>query len=331
MAPPAADALAHLDQMIRFTPLAPRPGSSSVATLTLTPPGGFLRVHADHPMWFLEDMHAEQSHQWVSSYSTALVIVPYGFSYFDVENPRIAPPLAITDIRHPNQPPLTYLLYNLTPAARQALLRQSCISTAELTFFVYNLGWEIPRYLCTVSGFTSSDSDELRDIIIACLSEDTSIQVLIDIFSGDESAISRAFTVLNSLEVTVLDLRGPGGYPAPAANLYMDAPSPDFEQWQMWRNHVYCQLFPMNFIGYDQGHPGWRCSGCHASDHPRGLCPFPRLPGWRGPGLNNSGTPDENDESASDNNGAGPSSSHSNGPPSRGCPAGSRGRGRGRF
>ncbi|KAL6306806.1 hypothetical protein BKA93DRAFT_748181 [Sparassis latifolia] len=333
--PNAAEALACLDRMNHFTPLAPCPGSSSEAALTLTPPNGFPRIHADHPFWYLEDMQGEQSCQWCSLFGTALAVVPYSFSandlafraavlaivprvvtqHFNVQNPHLAPPLALTDTHRTNQLPFAYLLYNLTPAEYEALLCQYCISTADLTFFIYDLSGEIPHYIRTLSSFTSSDSTELRDVIIARLCENASIQILIDI-----------------LGVQVLDLRGPGGYPAPAANLYMVSPSKDLEQWLVWRNHIYRQLFPTNFIGCGQGHPGWRCSGCHVSDHPRGLCPFPRVPGWRGPNNTENGGNDEHDNNnPPDNSGAGPSGSRSNGPPSHDRPAGGRGRGHGRY
>ncbi|KAL6298149.1 hypothetical protein BKA93DRAFT_754384 [Sparassis latifolia] len=322
----AAEALAHLDQMACFTPLAPHPGSSSIAALTPTPPSGFPRVYADRPLWFLEDMRSEQSRQWMALLDTALAIIPYGFSasnlafrpvimaivprivsqHFEVENPHLVPPLAISNIHYPNQPPFAYLLYNLSLETRAVLLRQYCISSNELTFFVYDLTWQIP-------------------------SDNASVQVLIDIFGGATSAVADAFAVINSLEVVVLDLHGPGGYPAPAVNLYMDTPTDNLEHWVMWCNYVYRQLFPTNLIGCGQGHTGWHCSGCHASDHPRGLCPFPRLPGWHGPGINDPGMPDDNDNNTPDNGGASSSGPRSNGLPSRGRPAGGRGRGRGHF
>ncbi|GBE79119.1 hypothetical protein SCP_0203160 [Sparassis crispa] len=208
--PNAAEALACLDRMNHFTPLAPCPGSSSEAALTLTPPNGFPRIHADHPFWYLEDMQGEQSCQWCSLFGTALAVVPYSFSandlafraavlaivprvvtqHFNVQNPHLAPPLALTDIRRTNQLPFAYLLYNLTPAEYEALLCQYCISTADLTFFIYDLSGEIPHYIRTLSSFMSSDSTELRDIIIARLCENASIQILIDILGGDEHAVA---------------------------------------------------------------------------------------------------------------------------------------------
>ncbi|KAL6300734.1 hypothetical protein BKA93DRAFT_828898 [Sparassis latifolia] len=227
----------------------------------LTPPPlrGFPRVHADCPLWFLEDMRSEQSCQWLALIRSALAVVPYGFSasniafrpaimaivphvvnqYFDVENPHLAPPLATSDICRPNQLPLAYLLYNLSAPTHEALLRHYCIFTNELTFFIYDLAWEIPRYICTLNGFTSSDRDELHDVIVERLSSNASIQVLIDIFDGEEDAVAHAFAIINSLKVAVLDLHRPSRYPAPAVNLYMNAPTNNLEHWVTWRNRIY--------------------------------------------------------------------------------------------
>ncbi|GBE83990.1 hypothetical protein SCP_0510490 [Sparassis crispa] len=159
----------------------------------------------------------------------------------------------------------------------------------SLTIFVYDLAWELPRYICAFSGFMTMDESELLDIMDMHLREDESIEMLLDIISHDENGAARGEEILQSLEISILDLHSTGGFPAPAVNVYMTPPNNELSNWLKWRDFVFRKVYSTTFSGCSISHPGFKCTGCHDVDHPRGLCPFKHIPGWLGPVLANSG------------------------------------------
>jgi hypothetical protein len=90
---------------------------------------------------------------------------------------------------------------------------------------------------------------------------------------------------VDSMTVTRLDIKEKKNVLAPIFNVYANT--------QFLRNHlvwIQVRTFLANrtYATNMQGRATVRiapfnCSLCHSTDHPRGLCPFPEVPGWHGP------------------------------------------------
>ncbi|KAL6302649.1 hypothetical protein BKA93DRAFT_751008 [Sparassis latifolia] len=210
--------------------------------------------------------------------------------FYGSPNPRVGTPTPASPLTsNPNLASLGFLLYQISDEMKRRMLDQFCISMPSLTIFVYDLTWELPRYICAFSGFMTMDESELLDIMDMHLHEDESIEMLLDIIGHDENGAARGEEILQSLEISILDLHSTGSFPAPAVNVYMTPPNNELSDWLKWRDFIFRKVYSITFSGCSIGHPGFKCTGCHDADHPRGLCPFKHIPGWLGPVLVNSG------------------------------------------
>ena len=93
-------------------------------------------------------------------------------------------------------------------------------------------------------------------------------------------------TFLNTLSVSCLSIKERGGALTPIFNVYANgAAIPRHTTWLEIRrflaNHVYFTL--LTGKGNTISNP-YTCGICHGVDHPKGLCPFPDVTDWNGPG-----------------------------------------------
>ena len=91
--------------------------------------------------------------------------------------------------------------------------------------------------------------------------------------------------LMDSMWVEKLDTKRAGETMAPSFNIYTDSGGISIDEvWVRLRNHLTAQTYrsSMQGSGKTKAAP-FHCGICHGVDHPRGLCPFPDIPGWNGP------------------------------------------------
>jgi hypothetical protein len=88
-----------------------------------------------------------------------------------------------------------------------------------------------------------------------------------------------------SAYVTRLDVKIKGDQVKPRFNVYADSNYIKCPRmWAQIREFLAGRNYKSTRIGYGRTviAPN-NCGICHSADHPRGLCPFPDVPGWNGP------------------------------------------------
>ncbi|KAI0037868.1 hypothetical protein FA95DRAFT_1353972 [Auriscalpium vulgare] len=80
-----------------------------------------------------------------------------------------------------------------------------------------------------------------------------------------------------------IDMKGKGGLSTPYFGIYIDPNTlPDDDFWHVLRDHFGSLIYESTMYGTGMVQPPSYCPICHGCDHPRGLCPFPLLPAWKG-------------------------------------------------
>ena len=87
-----------------------------------------------------------------------------------------------------------------------------------------------------------------------------------------------------SVRAELVDFKEPEGVPSPQFNIFMTTPTTELKAWSKIKKLLFIITCPSLLIG--TGHPTctFYCHICHSlGTHPRGLCPFPLISGWKGP------------------------------------------------
>ncbi|KAF7790681.1 hypothetical protein EIP86_001637 [Pleurotus ostreatoroseus] len=89
---------------------------------------------------------------------------------------------------------------------------------------------------------------------------------------------------MTSLRVTTYTIpSGPQRTPVLIVNVFLEAPTTHAGAWRDFQ--VYCDRYAFTSLFYGTGRPNSQDKVCAAycgADHPIELCPFPKIPGWRG-------------------------------------------------
>ncbi|GBE83699.1 hypothetical protein SCP_0507550 [Sparassis crispa] len=86
--------------------------------------------------------------------------------------------------------------------------------------------------------------------------------------------------ILNSLEVTIINMHDEGAIPAPRANIFINCPADTLTEWNIWRTHIWGLSFTNPYTRHSELATISRCSGCHSwnnmdqhnRDAPRDQC-----------------------------------------------------------
>ena len=99
----------------------------------------------------------------------------------------------------------------------------------------------------------------------------------------DNQLILKDFTA--TMKIERLDIRKKEGIQTPKFNVYAESARISSDTiWSEVRHLLANHSYDTSMLGratikltsYD-------CAICHSADHPRGLCAFPKVPGWNGP------------------------------------------------
>ena len=188
--------------------------------------------------------------------------------------------------------PTAFLIYNLTDADCTLLLERQIWSSPAITFRVTLLNPPCPDFLFQLKGFSTLVTNDILEMVRSVWQDEEVIyliEAVTDAFPAhaQEKVKTSIITFLNSVRVTHLDTKSSGDSLQPCFNVY--ASSSEINNDEAWlylrdslANYTYESLIE------EQGETlitPYNCSLCHGVDHPRGLCPFPSIPGWNGPGL----------------------------------------------
>jgi hypothetical protein len=91
---------------------------------------------------------------------------------------------------------------------------------------------------------------------------------------------------IDSMYVERLDVKERGDTLCPRFNILTDSSIVcDDRTWARTRSFLSKRTYAHDLIGHGiTDNTPFNCTLCHGINHPRGLCPFPDIEGWNGPG-----------------------------------------------
>ncbi|OSD00578.1 hypothetical protein PYCCODRAFT_1469245 [Trametes coccinea BRFM310] len=179
-----------------------------------------------------------------------------------------------------------WLLSDLKKDVAAFLIELNVISTKPITIIVHKRAIETPRFICSLRGLDGIPSEDLREAIRQLLREEMNVASIKNLIENDKvtrpktrDPLARAKYLVETIDVTRHRTEVNGKWQV-IANLYMDRPTADEDQWDAWRDRMVAKyLNDLNYIHYC--YVG-RCAGCHGVDHGTADCPFGRVSGWNG-------------------------------------------------
>ena len=213
----------------------------------------------------------------------------------------VSPPLQSKDAERDGQTPIAFLVYSLTEAQCELLLQRKVWSSTAITFRVTRFNAPCPDYLFTIAGISTGVPGIIFDTVKAVWQDDDTRAFANSITEAFPEELqpeirSSIQAFLNALRVEYLNHKITGNTLNPMYNVFAGgAEIPDDDMWVNLRDYLASRAYitPVQDHGTTSIAP-IDCSLCQGVNHPRGLCPFPDVPGWNGPGTN-SPTSDQRD------------------------------------
>jgi hypothetical protein len=264
-------------------------------------------VHYNHPMAALRNIDLNVIGSWEEIQSGKLLAQPFGPYASKVENHSALKALifaAVVEItkaanvsvcaprRSPTaeRNPTSFLIHNLTEKQRQTLLTRRTWSSTSITFRVVPLEPKCPNFLFSIKGFTTQTTETVHNAVKEVWN-DAATETFLNGICNQVPEKNRAeankalYNFIQSMWVTMLDTRNRGNILAPTFRVYAIGETINEDNtWCQLRSYLATRDYMIPFE--DPGLvmlPSAECSLCHGADHPRGLCPFPLIPGWNGP------------------------------------------------
>ena len=204
----------------------------------------------------------------------------------------VAPPNKDPALPQRTQHPFTFLIHNITKEEEEMLLERKVWSSKIITFQVATIYVKRPEFLFTLKGFITPKAANVMASITETWEDPVTtalIRTLADHAPSPEEKKkwnSQLVKFLASVTVRHLDIRSQGGRENPHFNVYANGDLiEDDETWLQFRRYLRNRSYKTMVIGTGRSlQEDFVCGLCHGHDHPRGLCPFPHIPGWNGGG-----------------------------------------------
>lgn len=264
-------------------------------------------IYHSHPTAALDHIDIDQVGMWETLPEGKLLAHPFGHEVKTLANhPEIKTKLfeAVGEITQSNSvginapkpfdqelgTPIVFLIYNISEIHRQMLLDRYVWSSSEITFSVTTLDPVRPDYLFSIKDLTTKSPEEVKTAVQKCWSNSDTTAFLETICQTAPESERLPTTIsikefINSMWIKKLETKGPGDVDAPTFNVLAKGNYiSDDGTWCLLKNFLATQEYALDF--QDPGSAGMnfqRCSICYSVDHPRGLCPFPGITGWKGP------------------------------------------------
>ncbi|KAJ3480916.1 hypothetical protein NLI96_g8029 [Meripilus lineatus] len=214
-------------------------------------------------------------------------MIPLVEEVLDRKNLKMAVPIISSESNDPSVGPRAYFL-QVSPEEEAALVGLGTIAKDGFAFNIIRFGFTMPTYVLSLAHLYGTLED-ITDLIMKILSDDPFQAIILDLARSNpnieqgEPDIDLIYDVLNSVKVTQTDWLTQGGIMEKATHLYIRSPAGDLESFNFWKAKLRSLDFSDPFIGTGALIGPWKCLGCFGVDHPTGLCPFPKVPGWQGP------------------------------------------------
>ena len=308
-APPQSRLLSRIAAASAHIPVATGASEDGPGATAAYTQGPFPVIHLSHPTAPLDHIDPGQLAEWDAIPTGKLVAVPFDNNALDpathsavasrirqvvqdvthLENVGVAAPLRSTAAALSKAHPNAFLIFDLTPIATKMLLDAHVWSSRPITFRVIQLDPTIPFLLFPLAGFTTTDVTTVLRTVHDHWTRPKMAEFFDKIVKA--SALSEypltedgILAFIASLKVERVDTKSPGGILKPRFNIMADGPSlGDDERWYAVRSYLRDIQYTSNLYGTGTAQDTTHCPICHGADHPRGLCPFPSLPGWNGP------------------------------------------------
>ncbi|KAN0129871.1 hypothetical protein V8E53_012343 [Lactarius tabidus] len=185
--------------------------------------------------------------------------------------------------------PITFLIHNLSPHSVLTLLERKVWSSNVISFQVSPMNMEKPNFLFTLTGLTSQDAGHIDNLMATAWKDPVTEAYVNSLIKQAPTWQQHQLSIdidnfLSSTTITTLDIKFKGGQPDPHYNVYADGKTLKCDElWKEIRNFLKGRTYNSPICGKGTARKQFfYCSLCHGCDHPRGLCPFPKLPGWNG-------------------------------------------------
>jgi hypothetical protein len=158
-----------------------------------------------------------------------------------------------------------------------------------ITFHVTPLDLPCPNFVFTIKGFTQYANESVLEMVqSAWLNNDITqgtADIITEILEGEcECMLVAIHSFLRSIWIECLDTKDSEDSSNLRYNIYANRTFiPKDDLWMKLCHY----LASCPYFLYLQGKGTteialYNCSICHSVDHPRGLCPFPKIKGWNG-------------------------------------------------
>lgn len=309
----AADALdAHMRSATGGKPSGAARSQPSLEC-TPAPEEGFAFIDVAAPGWLFENQSHSQLAAWPTFPGAKVVASIFGRGALDgkldgsqdstvglveaqinrflqATNVRASPPIAINGPAAPNSPPYGILVFDLSQAQADALLRQRCISTLDITLLLFPFGIQIPRLILNFGSIANRSEEDVRRMVVVNLRAErnrAALLALIDLspeLTSTHSAKRALNSIVKTATITSSTFLAKRAVPVPVYSLFLDIPISSAEVWIKWRDTLRSFTWIDNKLGTvtvrEMG--SVRCEGCHGQTHFHWACPFVKLDGWRG-------------------------------------------------
>lgn len=295
---------------------APKENSSTVdgreSIHSPKPPGGYAQRHGHDSLWLYNNVSSDIVDRWMHIDGYKLLVQPFSTTshnrnfasataneiirvieeIYDVTEVCCTPAPAATRPRGPNGPPYTFCVYSIDQPTHDKLLEQDVINTKDITFAVYSFVQPPPSYLGYIDKLNNIGTPKALESATQCIKNTFDkkdvYDYLYDLYKCDSTEGNdidplvhyQVRAIIDTLRVDRLDVCLTGGKKAPVLSLFIDV---DFNSEQEWFDLVRAvkrSSFETGLHGNGIFGEGWKCTQCHSIEHPSGMCPFDKVPGW---------------------------------------------------
>ena len=200
-----------------------------------------------------------------------------------------APPPSVEAIRN-SRTPTSFLIYNISETHHHILLQRRVWTSTNFTFRVAPLEPTCPDFLFTIKGFATLENSTVKETITSIWNDESTAEFIQELIREapilSHEALQNALpNFIKSMWIIRLDIKTRGNRLSPAFNVYArGALLEDVNIWPKLRHFLAKCKYTNEELGC--GHTDttpYQCGICHSKDHPRGMCPFLLVKGWKGP------------------------------------------------
>jgi hypothetical protein len=266
-------------------------------------------IHDIHPMGPLEDIPQDQIKAWTRQKSTGKIIArPFGpqvhsiGNHNEIANDLLTAIKEITEANHISigkptnaqkthsraRAPMAFLIHGISANDAVLLTGRKVWAGPNIAFEAIPFPTPRPSYLFTLRGLATSSEENIKNLVLDTWKDPISIAFFDEVVSKFPVQFSNPLSqeivnFVESIQIKRVDIKQEGGRDDPHFNIYTNSTLlTSVEIWMdtcnFFRNR--CYLSPTLGNGTIKS-DCFYCPLCHGKDHPLGLCPFPKLPGWK--------------------------------------------------